>query len=102
MKFNKYSFDNLEDLGNALKNINPNNLDFLELLPKEATNYEFLLFNTKSDLKDFVLKKWEKYREAYIILTGSLNDSECVAETFVLMLGKIDSDFEKVVLGGCC
>lgn len=102
MKYNKYKFESFNDLVEALKGISSSNLDFIPALPKDAEEYEFMLFSWKSDLQEFINNKWEKFSEPYITLSGSLSDNESSVDTFILMLGKLDSDLNKVVLGGYC
>lgn len=102
MKYTKYSFNSVEELEMTLKNVSSHSLDFINTIPNDVEEYEFLLFSWKSDLQNFLKMIWEKNGQAHVTLSGSLVDSESEMDTFILILNSLERKFDKVIIGGVC
>ena len=93
MKFTKYEYDNFIDFKKVLSSV------FVQSLPEDCGKYSLRVYKNKADLRLALRDRYNKSKEPYITLSGSLfNGSD---EVIVLFLTDITSeDNESVCLGG--
>lgn len=98
MKFTKYEYDNFIDFKKVLSSVF-NNTEFVQSLPEDCGKYSLRVYKNKADLRLALRDRYNKSKEPYITLSGSLfNGSD---EVIVLLLTDITSeDNESVCLGG--
>lgn len=98
MKFSEHKYDNFIDFKKVLDSVF-NNTEFVQSLPENCTEYSLRVYKNKGDLRAALKDRFNKNKEPYITLSGSLfNGSD---EVVVLFLSDIiHEDNDKVCLGG--